>query len=187
MPAWPVGVLFETSRQAQSPSMPWLKPPAFHKDLTSGIFHWFLLSNVLLMFSAFCQRYTYGIATTENKASSASVQFTLQPTPSSKSPARTTTPVNETTTLWKVDAVSSNPQNFKTSVDTILSKQTTGIVQPSLGNISSTDLMGNNESNVIRRHEEGTVDEDISAVFYRKVSSAFEALFLYFLHLQVMF
>lgn len=157
--------------------MPWLKTSAFHKDLASGVLHRFLLPNGLLLFSAFFQMFTYGIATTGNQTSAASVQLTLQPTPSSKSPSRSTRPVSETTTLRIVKDVSSSPRDFKASVSIILSKQTTWIVQPSRGNISSTGVMGNNESSVIL-YDEGIVDEDKSVVFYRKVSSAFEAIFL---------
>ncbi|XP_078371693.1 uncharacterized protein LOC144655334 [Oculina patagonica] len=147
--------------------MPSLKTSVLHRALTYGVCHWFLLPNGLLMFSAFLQVYTYGIATAVNQTSAASVQLSVQPTPSSKSPTRRTRPVTETTSLRVVNSISTNPQDFKTSEVLILSKQTTWIVQPSRGNNTPTDLMGNNDSSVIGNKDR--IDEDKSVVFYRKI------------------
>ena len=155
--------------------MPWLKTSAFHRALTCGVCHWFLLPNGLLMFSAFLQMYTYGIATAVNQTSADFVQFSVQPSPSSNSPTRRTRPVTETTPLRMLNSISDSPYKNKTSVVLIFTKQTTRIVHPSHGNNFSTDSMGNNDSSVIG-YEEGT-DEDKSVVFYRKVSSDCGAIF----------
>lgn len=136
------------------------------------------------MFSAFLQMYTYDIATAVNQTSPASpLRLSLELSPSSKSPARRTGPVTETTTLRMFHDISDSPKSFKTSVVLMSSIQTTWIiVKSSRGTNTSTIFMEKNESSAIGPigNTEGE-NEDHSAVFYRKVSSVYWELFHYFL------